>query len=107
MAVVRNITRWSGDGRDAATERNRGEDLRLMQRINGGAAELHRLWSAEWVADGEERLGRRARVSALQAEIDRLYEQRRQLIAERALFNEAPRIGRRNWGSTVPPALAA
>lgn len=107
MAVVRNITRWSGDGRDAATERNHAEDLRLMQRINGAAAELHRLWSAEWVADGEEGLRRRVRVSALQAEIDRLYEQRRQLVAERALLQETPRHDRTNLRWAHSAALAA
>jgi len=81
----------------------------LMQRVNAAAAKLHRLWSAGWVADAEERLGRRARVSALQTEIDRLYEQRRQLVAERALLSANPRIGRSrpNPESTVFASLAA
>lgn len=107
MAVVRSIRR--SENGQPAVERNRTEDLRLVQRINSAAAELHRLWSAEWVAEGEERLGRKARISALQAEIDRLYEQRRQLVAERALLSENTRIGRGRWNpeSTVSAALAA
>lgn len=105
MAVVRRIRR-SETSQDAV-EHNRAEDVRLMQRINAAAADLHRLWSAGWVADAEERLGRRARASALQSEIDRLYEQRRQLIAERALLSEIPRSSRRNPESTVFAALAA
>lgn len=107
MAVVRRMTRRFETGQEAAVERNRAEDVRLMQRINGAAAELHRLWSAPWAAGAEEGVGRKARLSALQAEIDRLYEQRRQLIAERALFSEAQRIGRQNPDSRVFSALAA
>lgn len=107
MAVVRSLRRQTENDQGTAMDRNRAEDLRLMQRINAAAAELHRLWSAEWVADAEDRLSRRTRVSSIQGEIDRLYEQRRQLVAERAVFSEARRFGRRNPGSTVFAALAA
>lgn len=109
MAMVRSLRRQTENDQSTAMERNRAEDLRLMQRINAAAAKLHRLWSAGWVADSEERLGRRERISALQGEIDRLYEQRRQLVAERALLSENPRIGRgrRNPESTVFASLAA
>jgi len=109
MAVVRRITRHTENDQGTAMERNRAEDLRLMQRINAAAAELHRLWSAPWVPGAEEGVGRKARLSPLQAEIDRLYQQRRQLVAERALLSANPRIGRsrRNPESTVFASLAA
>lgn len=87
-------------------ERNRAEDFRLVQRINSAAAELHRVWSG-WTPDGLEGMRARTRVLALQAEIDRFYEQRRQLTAERALLHDARRRGRRSSGPIAFPALAA
>ena len=109
MAVVRSLRRQSENDQGTAMERNRAEDLRLMQRINAAAAGLHRLWSAPWVPGAEEGVGRKARLSPLQGEIDRLYEQRRQLVAERALLSANPRIGRSrpNPESTVFASLAA
>lgn len=104
MAVM-TITRWVADDSNEALERNRAEDTRLMQRINVAATELHRLWSADWPADAEQRVGWRSRASALQAEIDGLYERRRQLVAQRALLRNALPKGRRS--ALWPDALAA
>lgn len=73
----------------AELERNRAEDLRLVRRINAAAADLHALWSADMGLEFEALQRRRAALAALRSEIDRLYAQRRQLVAERALLTEA------------------
>lgn len=106
MAALSNISRRPELDPEAALAHNRAEDLRLVQRVNSAAAELHRLWSA-WIPDGLEGEKVRHRVSTLRAEIDRLYEQRRQLVAERALLSGSRRTGRRNPGPIAFPALAA
>lgn len=102
--TMRGTGRWADSPR-AALERNRTEDARLVQRINAAAAELHRVWSADWRAEAEEHGRPRARAVALQAEIDGLYAQRRQLTAERALLQDAPAAGRRH--RAMPRAVAA
>ena len=70
------------------------EDARLTQRINAAAAGLHRVWSASWLEDPQSQ-ARRARVTALQLEIDALYEQRRHLVAQRTLLRDAREAKRR------------
>ncbi len=47
MNIVTNTRRRPADDPSTALERNRAEDVRLVQRINA-AAELHDLWSAGW-----------------------------------------------------------
>lgn len=88
------------DDPDAALERNRSEDILLVQRINAAAGAMHRLWSSGVLTNADEQLKRRHSLAALQAEIDRLYEQRRQLVARRGLLKEAQAGGKRmtEWG---------
>jgi hypothetical protein len=84
----------------AVVERIHDEDVRLLQRINAVAAELHRLWAADRPTDTEQ--PRRFGAAALQKEIDELYERRRQLVAERALLGKTPRYGRRqDWAASA------
>jgi hypothetical protein len=104
MAVLTKTGYRSVDTSSTALQRNRAEDARLMQRINAAAAELHRLWSAGWMEDAGLRTRCREAVAALQAEIDQLYEQRRQTVAQRALLRET-RAER--WNGIRAPRLAA
>lgn len=86
MAMERKApTRTAGEGRTEALEHSRAEDARLMQRINAAAGRLHQLWSAHGPDDPEALQRRRLAVAALQAEIATLYEERRQLVAQRSL----------------------
>lgn len=48
MTIVTNTRRRPADDPSTALECNRGEDARLVQRINAAAAELHGLSSAGW-----------------------------------------------------------
>lgn len=65
------------------------EEARLMQQINGAAQRLHQLRSAQ--PEDADRLRWSAQVGGLVAEIDRLYERKRELIASRRLLLEDPR----------------
>lgn len=103
MVMATNIVRRDRDDPRLALERNWADDARLVQRINAAAAELHGFWSAGWLVDEDQRARRRAGVAALQAEIDGLYEQRRQLVAQRAVLRDTREGRRRNavWSGVL------
>lgn len=101
MAVVSTQTvRQHRDDPVARLERNRAEDAQLVQRINAAAGRLHRLWSVDPGDEPERWANRRVNVAALQAEIDALYERRRQLVAERSVLREE-RTKRESRGAGV------
>ncbi len=75
-------------------EQNLAEDASVVDRINSTARRLHELWSVR--PEDDDRPRWHAQVAGVQAELDRLYERRRELLATRTLLLEdsGPRRGR-------------
>lgn len=89
MSLAREIQERLRKDSGGRYRENVAEEARLMQQINGAAQRLHRLRSAQ--PEDADRLRWSAQVAGLVAEIDRLYERKRELIASRRLLLEDPR----------------